>query len=188
MRDADRFRLLCIYRTPRVRIGTVLTCEARDCDVVVTGYTDARIPWPVGRRKGAPARGPVVFGGLAEAVRRESNQAVCYWFGVTPWTASKWRRLLGIKWTNPGTRRLRSDYFDEPWAKRARKKAHAKNSDPQRRRKISEAFKGKPRPPHVIEAMQQGRIGKPHTEEARAKMRAAHARRSRLRELAGGDE
>jgi len=37
MRDADRYTLLGTYRTPRVRVGRVLTCEARDCDVIVTG-------------------------------------------------------------------------------------------------------------------------------------------------------
>jgi len=84
MNAADRYHLLGIYRTPRVRVGAVLSCEARDCDVIVTGYTDGPIPWPVGRRVGAKAVGPVVYGGPARAVRTESNQAVCHWFGVTP--------------------------------------------------------------------------------------------------------
>jgi hypothetical protein len=70
MKAADRLKLLGTYRTPRVRVGRVLMCEARDCDVIVTGYSDARIPWPIGRRRGKPARGLVVFGGLARAVRR----------------------------------------------------------------------------------------------------------------------
>src|SRR5690349_15072022 len=104
MRDADRFRLLGTYTTPRVRVRAVLACEARDCDVVASaiGYTDARIPWPVGRRKGAPARGPILYGDLARAVRTESNQAVCHWFGVTPWTVSKWRKALGVGATTAG--------------------------------------------------------------------------------------
>jgi hypothetical protein len=33
MKDADRFRLIGTYATPRVRVGTVLSCEVRDCDV-----------------------------------------------------------------------------------------------------------------------------------------------------------
>jgi hypothetical protein len=53
MKDADRFRLLRTYTTPRVRVGRVLSCEARDYDVIVTGYSSARIPRPVGRRRGA---------------------------------------------------------------------------------------------------------------------------------------
>jgi hypothetical protein len=83
MNDPDRFKLLGTYRTPRVRVGRVLTCEARDCDVIVIGYSSGRIPWPVGRRPRQAAKALVVYGRLARAVRCESNQAVCYWFGVT---------------------------------------------------------------------------------------------------------
>src|SRR5215212_3668539 len=100
MRDADRFRLLGTYRTPRVRVGRVLTCEARDCDVIVTGYSSARIPWPLGRRPGVSGRSLVVFGDLARAVRRESNLAVGYWFGVTAQTVSIWRKALGVGLSN----------------------------------------------------------------------------------------
>lgn len=185
MTDADRFRLLGTYRTPRVRVGAVLTCEARDCDVIVTGYTDARVPWPVGRRPRLAAKALVVYGDLARAVRTESNQAVCHWFGVTPQTVSKWRKAMGVGLTNDGTHRLRSDYQHEPWARRARKKAHAKSSDPERRRKIAAAKLGIPRPRHVIEAMRKGRTGKPQSEEARAKMRAAHARRRAMADRGG---
>src|SRR5215211_7931672 len=106
MRAADRFKLLGTYRTPPVRVGRVLACEARDCDVIVTGYSDARIPWPLGRRRGTSARSLVVSGDLERAVRAESNQAVCHWFGVTPQTVSKWRTALGVGLTNPGTHRL----------------------------------------------------------------------------------
>jgi hypothetical protein len=55
--------------------------------------------------------------------------------------------------------------------------SHAKAQDPERRRKIGEARRGKPCPPHVVEAMRRGRLGKPHTEEARRKMSAAHRAR-----------
>jgi hypothetical protein len=176
MRDADRYSLLRTYTTPRVRVGRVLSCEARDCDVIVTGYSDARIPWPLGRRPRLAAKALVVYGDLARAVRTESNQAVCYWFGVTAQTVSKWRKALGVGLTNAGTHRLRSDYTREPWAARARRKAVAKARDPDRRAKIAAARLGKPRPRHVIEAMRRGRTGKPQSAEARAKMRAAHAR------------
>jgi hypothetical protein len=146
MTDADRYKLLGTYRTPRVRVGRVLACEARDCDLVVVEMSDARIPWPVGRRRGQSGKSLAVFGDLARAVRTESNQAVCYWFGVTPQTVSKWRKALGVGLTNAGTHRLRSDYQQEPWAVTARGKAQAKARDPQRRRKIADAKRGKPRP------------------------------------------
>jgi hypothetical protein len=181
MREADRFKLLGTYRTPRVRVRAVLSCEVRDCDVVVTGYTDARIPWPVGyprERGGSPA--PVVYGALAQAVGRESNQAVCYWFGVTAQTVSKWRKALGVGLTNDGTHRLRSDYTREPWAVRARRKAVGKARDPDRRRKIAEARRGKKRPTHVVEAVRRAHLGWTHTPEARAKLSAAMKERAKV--------
>jgi transposase-like protein len=165
MRDADRFKLLGTYTTPRVRIGERLTCEARDCDVIVVGYSEGRIPWPIGRRPRLAAKALVVFGDLADAVRRESNQAVCYWFGVSAQTVSKWRKALGVGQSNDGTHKLRSAYTAEPWAVEARAKVHAKTGDPERRTKIAASKIGKPRPAHVIEAMRKGRTGKPRTVE-----------------------
>ena len=166
--DADRFRLLGTYRTPRVRVGGVLICEARDREVIVTGYSSAPIPWPVGHpRRGRGGRpGLVVFGGLARAVRRESNQAVAHWFGVYSSVVARWRAALGVPKLTAGSARLRG----------------AVARDPERREKIAAARIGKPRPPHVIEAMRKGRTGKLQSEEARAKMRTAHARRRAARQ------
>ncbi|HEX3150425.1 MAG TPA: hypothetical protein VHR66_20270 [Gemmataceae bacterium] len=45
--QADRSSLVGNHTTPRVRIGRRLTCEARDCDVIGTGYSKGRIPWPM---------------------------------------------------------------------------------------------------------------------------------------------
>jgi hypothetical protein len=45
MTNRDRYKLLGTYRTPRVRIGSVLPCEYRDDDVMVVGYSDSKIPW-----------------------------------------------------------------------------------------------------------------------------------------------
>lgn len=177
MRDADRFRLLGKYTTPRLKIGAVVTCEYRDCDVIIVGYSDARIPWPLGRRRGKSVRSLVVCGQLVEAVRRESNLAIQHWFGVSQWTVWHWRIALGVGRVTPGTSKLRSDYTNEPWAIRARKKASKRHSDPQVRQKISDSKRGKPVAPHVIEAMRQARIGKPLSAKTRAKMSAAHRAR-----------
>ena len=59
MTDADRLKLLFgPYRAPRFRRGGTLRCELRG-DLVVTGLTDAAIPWPLGRRPGRnERRGP----------------------------------------------------------------------------------------------------------------------------------
>jgi hypothetical protein len=61
--NADRFKLLFgPYKTPRFRLGEIVTDEARDCDVAIAGITAARIPWPIGKRKGGRDRGHVVHG------------------------------------------------------------------------------------------------------------------------------
>ena len=178
MLDPDRYRLLFgPYRTPRVRLGDVLPDEVRDCDVVVIGITDAKIPWPIGKPKGGRARSPIVCGALADAVRRESRLAVCHWWGVTGQTVTKWRKALGVAVTNEGTRRLRSEYFEEDWAVEARKKAYAKSGDPARRAKIAAAKRGKPRPWKVIARLIEAKSGTKHTQETRAKMSATHKRR-----------
>ena len=144
MKDADRFKLLGTYRTPRVRVGRRLTCEVRDCDVVVTGYSDARIPWPVGYSAEVGGRASlIVYGDLARAVRRESHQAVAHWFGVSPSVVTKWRAALGVTRTNPGSARLRA----------------AVATDPDRRQKIAEAKRGKPRPAHVVAAVRKANRG-----------------------------
>jgi hypothetical protein len=47
MDDADRFRLLGTYRTPRFRIGQRVRCHVRG--EVITGMTEAPIPWPIAK-------------------------------------------------------------------------------------------------------------------------------------------
>ena len=43
----DRLRLLHgPYQPPRLRVGDRATCLFRDCDVIVTSWTDAPISWP----------------------------------------------------------------------------------------------------------------------------------------------
>jgi hypothetical protein len=148
---------------------------------VVTGYTESPIPWPVARRRGAGGKSaPVLYGALVRAVRRESVVAVCHWFGVSRNTACRWRKALGVEFSNEGTFRLKSQHSKEPWAVAARKKAWAKANDPDRRCKIAEARRGKPRPRHVIEAMRKGRMGKPHPPEVRAKISAFLRERAKV--------
>ena len=49
MNDAERFRLLGKYRTPRFRYGRKVVCAVRG-ELFITGMSDAPIPWPLGRR------------------------------------------------------------------------------------------------------------------------------------------
>jgi hypothetical protein len=152
-------------------------CEMRG-EVIITGLTNAPIPWPIAKRPKERARALVIYGDLLAALKRESATAVAYWWGVTPQTITKWRKDLGICTLTEGTIRLKSQSAkDSPGVEAGRKKAVAKATDPERCRKIAAARRGKPRPKHVIEAMRAGRTGKPHPEEVRARMSEAHKRR-----------
>jgi hypothetical protein len=105
MTDADRFRLrFGPYKTPVFKYGDDGFCEVRG-GVIVCGLTDAPIPSPGGKRKqrGSRARSIVLCGALVDAVRRESAQAVAYWWGVTAQTVTHWRRALGVGVVNEGT-------------------------------------------------------------------------------------
>src|SRR6516164_8140106 len=133
MDDTERFRLLGKYQTPRFRIGQKVRCQVRG-EVVITGMTDAPIPWPIAKG-GRGRHSLVVYKGLARAVQRESEQAICYWWGVRTTTVWKWRKALNVGIATPGTSRLHSEYNKEPWAVEARAKAHSKARDPERRRK-----------------------------------------------------
>jgi hypothetical protein len=110
MTATDRFKLAGTYRTPRVRVGAVLRCEARGFDVVVTRYRAGPIRWPIGRRHGENRGGSglIVFAGLAEAVRREAVQAVARAWGVTRQQVSEWRRGMGVG-PSPAERSSRSN-------------------------------------------------------------------------------
>jgi hypothetical protein len=178
MEDAERFRLLGKYRTPRFRIGQRVRCEVRG-EMIITSMTDAPIPWPVGK-SGRGRHSLIVYKALAKAIRRESNQAISHWWGIDPQTVTKWRRSLGVGIVTEGTHRLFRDYTKEPWAIEALTKAQSKADDPERCRKIAEARRGKPRPQHVLEAMHSARRGLSHTEGTRRRMSETHRRRGTL--------
>lgn len=148
MEDAERFRLLGKYRTPRFRIDQRVLCQVRG-EMIVTGITGAPIPWPIGKH-GAGQHSLIVYKDLAKAVRHESNQAVAHWWSIDPQTVTKWRRTLGVGIVTEGTKRLFRDFMKEPWAIESFAKAHSMARAPQRCRKIAEARTGKPRPPQLL--------------------------------------
>lgn len=143
MTTHDRYKLLSgPYRAPSFRYGQTMLCEVRG-ELIVRGLSAGRIPWPLGIKKGERNRSLVVTGGLVEAVKRESNIAVAYWWGVNANTVTKWRKALGIGLSNEGTQRLRHDYAQEPGVRRGLKKALKKSLEPKVRAKIGSYHRGK---------------------------------------------
>jgi len=181
--DDDRHRLLFgPYKTPRFRYGDTVFCE-RIGDAVITGLSDGPIPWPIGKRVGGGMKSNAIllYGDLVRAVRKEAAQAVGYWWGIGTDTLWKWRKALGVEANNVATRRLRHDYALEPSGTAALELAQEKcrdgRRDRKRRQKIAAAKRGKPRPPHVVEAVRAAHLGKKASEQARRRMSAAHKRR-----------
>jgi hypothetical protein len=178
MPDDPPPRLLGTYSAPAFKYGDAVMCEMRG-EVLITALTSARIPWPVGKRPASRGRALVVYGGLAEAVRRESA-AVCYWWGVGTWCVWNWRKAMGVGQMTEGTSLLKSEALreSEALAEGIARRRPAANED-ERRRKIAEAKRGKPRPDHVIEAMRQARLGSKASDETRRKMSEAKKGRPR---------
>lgn len=187
MRDGLRFRLLGTYKTPRVRVGAMLPCAYRGEDVIVVRFSTGRIPWPVGKRAGVAGSGLVLYGDLAKAVQRESNQAVAHWFGVCASTVRLWRSALGVTQYNEGTHKLRVDYTEEDWYKRAVRKGANTPWTPARLASVRRKLKGKKRPSHVVEAMRRAKTGVQYSAEVRARMSAAQRAR-RAAERKGREE
>jgi hypothetical protein len=110
MHDADRFALhFGPYQTPALKRGDRVTCLYKECDVVVTGWTDARISWPRCRPRGVPRSHPslVVDEELARAIRHESAAAIRHWWGVSVGVVWRWRKALGVgRMDNKGSARL----------------------------------------------------------------------------------
>jgi hypothetical protein len=94
------------YHAPRCQLGKRLRCRIRG-RVVVKRISAGPISWPqtiIGRAKSF-----ILCGDLVRAVRRESELAVAYWWGVTAQTVWVWRKALGVGATTEGTSRLRSE-------------------------------------------------------------------------------
>lgn len=150
--------------------------------MIITGLSDAPIPWPTGRKPGRG--GPpilIVFKGLARAVRKESNQAVAHHWGVTGQTVTAWRKALNVPATNSGSSKLISAHYQSGVGEKLNVGASRANSDPKRdaprRAKIAAAKTGKPRPRHVVDAMAEAERGRPHRASTKAQMSETHKKR-----------
>jgi hypothetical protein len=176
--DCDRFKLLGTYRTPRFRYGAVVMDDIRGW-VRIVGLSDGPIPWPIGQLgRGGRQRFLILFGALARAVRRESNQAVAHHWGVTPQTVTVWRKALEVRTVNDGTHRLlRERALTPAFREQTLTKAWAKAQDPHRRAKISAAHRGKKLSNDQRLLLRWANLGRCPSEATRRKMRAAALRR-----------
>jgi hypothetical protein len=174
MRDSERVKLLFgPYKTPLFEYGQVMDCAIRG-SAIVCGQTTGRIPWPLGKRRGqAGGIFVIVTGDLERAILRESAVALMYWWGVSEYTVSKWRRELGVGFSNEGSRRLRHDHALEPAGMAAIQKAIARAKEPEVRAKSGRARRGRPLHPNTRRAQIQAITGKPLSEEHRRKIRDA---------------
>jgi hypothetical protein len=96
------------YQPPGLRRGGRTVCLYRDAEVVITSWTDARIPWPrcqaIGVRGGS---GLLVTEELVRAIRTESSCAIQHWWGIREETVWRWRKAFGVsQWGTEGSRRL----------------------------------------------------------------------------------
>jgi hypothetical protein len=136
MHPRDRTRLLFgPYKAPALKRGDRATCLFKDCDVAVTGWTDARISWPrclpLGT-KGHPSL--LVDEELARAVRHESAAALRHWWGVSVAVVWRWRKALGADRKNcEGTRRLMRDASEQGAAQVRGKKLPPEQVEQRRR-------------------------------------------------------
>ena len=79
--NAERVKLLFgPYQAPPLKRGDVAFCYIRDYPVVVTGWSDARIPWPRCLPLDPPRRGRglLIEDELARAILHESALAVAH--------------------------------------------------------------------------------------------------------------
>jgi hypothetical protein len=174
------------YRTPTFRYGQVVGC-ARFGDVRIVKLSAGPIPWPIGQRVDRPATKPtmILYADLARAVRRESSLTVQRTFGVGPTSVWQRRKALGVPANNEGTMARRRDLGQTEWFREFRAKGQLKMRDPVRREKIAASKRGKPRPQHVHDAVRAANVGRPQSEETRAKRRAAHKARGTWPPAAG---
>ncbi len=97
------------YRPPALRRGDRVTCLDRDGDVVITGWKDAPIGWPLCRpldnRRCQPS--VLVEDELVRAIRHESASALHYWWGACFSVVHRWRRNQNVGFMDSeGSRRL----------------------------------------------------------------------------------
>jgi len=137
---SDRIKLLAgPYRPPRLRKGARAFCFYRDTDIVITSWTNGRIPWPRGRALDLVCGMPsyLVDEELLGAIRNESTVALMHWFGVGSSLIARWRAALGVtRLNNPGSVRANEFAIEGSTAKTRGSKLSRKQVEERRKRAI----------------------------------------------------
>jgi hypothetical protein len=86
------------FTPPALQRGARTICLFRDCEVIVTSWSDARLPWQRCRPAWAKGGGSglLVTDELVRAVKSESSLALQHWFGIKPETVWRWRKAFGV--------------------------------------------------------------------------------------------
>jgi hypothetical protein len=136
MTDPTKTQLLFgPYRPPELHKGDKTFCLLRDCDVVITSWSDAPIPWPRCRALGSHGgSGLLLDEELARAVRHEPAAAVMHHWGVTAAVVWRWRQALGVsRYGTAGSRRLHRQ-LSEAGAEAIKRREFTEASRQQQRR------------------------------------------------------
>jgi len=136
------------YEPPACHVGDWLDDEI-DGRLQVGGWTAAPIPWPRRKKTGRPSL--ILTDDLARAVRTESVDAICHWWGVRPTKVWMWRRALGVGRITDGTRALLQERTGVPAAAAAR--GRAKAAEPASRAKMAATKRGRPAHPSTKAAL-----------------------------------
>lgn len=136
------------YLPPACKTGDWIDDEI-DGLLEVGGWTAAPLSWPRRKKSGRPAL--ILTAELARAVRTESGEAICHWWGVRPTKVWMWRKALGVDRITDGTRRLLQERTGVPAEAAARGRASA--ASPEVIARMAESKRGKPAPATTREAL-----------------------------------
>lgn len=136
------------YTPPACIVGDLLDDEV-DGRVEVGGWTSAPISWPRRKKTGRPSL--ILTPELARAVRMESVEAVCYWWGVGATKVWMWRKALGVGRVTDGTRQLLQARTGVPADAAAAGRARA--ALPEARARMAQAKRGRPASSATREAL-----------------------------------
>jgi hypothetical protein len=136
------------YTAPSLKRGDKATCLYRDGDVIITGWSDARISWPRCQLRGTRGgSGLLVDEELARAVACESSMAIRYWWGACLGAVWRWRQALRVQRLNEGSAKLRRKLNAEVAAKYIKDKRLPPEQVERRRRTARElGLRPPPRP------------------------------------------